>query len=366
MVDIALQSRILSLIRDGRGLIIEAAPDQAVPDQAAPKRDWPAGQVLEARVAMKLPDGRTLIEVDNTLFQGRLPEQSQAAVGQRLSLTVVRSGPEPTFLLQATPEAEAPPATATEVRLSNLASRVASLLGNPTATSTQTVTRAEPLLPAPPASGAALVAPLKHAFETSGMFYESHQAEWVGGIRPLEALRQEPQARIAREASSVETPRRVGSDTIAAASETRLPEQANSTSALPVRGSPTEPAAVPPAVAGIVDRQLDALATQQIVWQGQVWPGQTMQWQVEERDSGGTENEQDAQWRTHLRMELPRLGAVAARLDLRGDALHIVIDAGAGEATAAAMRAGEAELVRMLEARGLRLEAFRVNTDGNS
>lgn len=361
MADIALQSRILSLIRDSRGLIIEAAPDQAPAN-----RDWTPGQTLEARVASRLPDGRTLIDVDGTLFQVRLPDKAEASVGQRLSLTVVRNGPEPTFLLQSAPDAETtPPASATEVRLSNLASRVASLLGSTPATTTPTVIDAEPLLPAPPATGTALVAPLKQAFETSGMFYESHQAEWVGGKRPLEALRQEPQARIARE-TSVEALTRVATDTKGADVEVKMPESAV-TSSPTVRGAgPSESAALPPAVAGIVDRQLDALATQQIVWQGQIWPGQTMQWQVEEREGDGAQSEQEAQWRTHLRLELPRLGAVSARLDLHGDTLRIVIDAGGGATMAANLRAGEAELGRMLEARGLRLDGFRVNADGDA
>ncbi len=361
MADIALQSRILSLIRDGRGLVIEAAPDQP-----ASNREWTPGQTLEARVASRLPDGRVLIDVDGTLFQVRLPEKAEASVGQRLALTVVRSGPEPTFLLQPAPDAEATlPATATEVRLSNLASRVASLLGNTPATTTPAVIDADPLLPAPPATGTALVAPLKQAFETSGMFYESHQAEWVGGKRPLEALRQEPQARIARE-MSVGAPVRVTTDAKGVDVEMKVPEPAVASSPTVRNAGPSETAALPPAVAGIVDRQLDALATQQIVWQGQVWPGQTMQWQVEEREGDGTQDEQQAQWRTHLRLELPRLGEVAARLDLHGDTLRIVIDAGGGAAMAANLRAGEAELGRMLEARGLRLDGFRVNADGDA
>lgn len=360
MADIALQSRILSLIRDGRGLVIEAAPDQP-----ASNREWTPGQTLEARVASKLPDGRVLIDVDGTLFQVRLPEKAEASVGQRLALTVMRNGPEPTFLLQSAPDADATPAaTATEVRLSNLASRVASLLGNTPAT-TPAVIDAEPLLPAPPATGTALVAPLKQAFETSGMFYESHQAEWVGGKRPLEALRQEPQARIARE-MSVGAPVRVPTDAKGVDIEMKVPAEPVVTSSPTVRSASSLEPALPPVVAGIVDRQLDALATQQIVWQGQVWPGQTMQWQVEEREGDGTQGEQEAQWRTHLRLELPRLGEVAARLDLHGDTLRIVIDAGGGAAIAANLRAGEAELGRMLEARGLRLDGFRVNADGDA
>ncbi|MGO4326843.1 flagellar hook-length control protein FliK [Cupriavidus sp. 2TAF22] len=52
------------------------------------------------------------------------------------------------------------------------------------------------LLPSPPtAAGApALRAALADAIGRSGLFYESHLAEWVSGARPLELLRKEPQA----------------------------------------------------------------------------------------------------------------------------------------------------------------------------
>jgi hypothetical protein len=180
MVDIALQTRILSLLRDGRSVVIAAAPDQAATDRPARTRDWTPGQPVEARVASRLPDGRVVVDVDGALFQVRLPEKTEVAVGQRLPLTVVRAGPEPTFLLLPTADALAGPTAASEVRLSHLASQVASLLGNHTEganpTATAPVARSEPLLSAPPSSGAALVAPLRQAFETSGLFYESHQA----------------------------------------------------------------------------------------------------------------------------------------------------------------------------------------------
>lgn len=357
MADISLQTQILSLLRDGRGVIIEAAPDQA-----APNRDWAPGQSLQARVASKLPDGRALIEVEGTLFQVRLPERIDAPVGQRLALTVVRAGPEPTFLLQRTPDMQAGPTSATEVRLSNLATRVASLLGAPAGTTASPVTQSAPLLSAPPSSGGALVAPLRQAFETSGMFYESHQAEWVGGKRPLETLRQEPQARIAREVSN-QRPALAGPAMTHVEPDVIRTDQGGAAPATSRAGPHADLAALPPGLAGIVDRQLDALSTQQIVWQGQVWPGQSMQWQVEEREAGREADEAQSRWRTHLRLELPRLGAVAARLDLTGDTLRLVVDANGGDAIVASLRAGEGELARMLEARGLRLDGFQVNED---
>jgi len=364
MVDVALQSRILSMLRDGRAALIEAAPDR--PSSPAPQ--WQAGQTLEARVETKLADGRALLDVEGTLFQVRLPENAQAQVGQRLQLTVVRPGPEPTLLLRQPETEPAPEDASSRVSLSTLASRVATALANanPTGTPARGAPAAPvlPIVPAPPASGAELAAPLRQALETSGLFYESHQAEWVGGKRELEALRQEPQARIARDEQTAKPgAERTDADRVAARKGDEPIEAARSSTISAGRSesvaSAPSPTPLPPAVAGIVDRQLDAIANQQIVWQGQVWPGQTMDWRVEEREAQPGEGEAGARWRTELKLQLPMLGAMIARLDLNGDHLTIAIDAG-GSASVTRMQAGEGDLRRMLEARGLALDAFRV------
>lgn len=369
MVDVALQSRILSLLRDGRAALIEAAPDR--PTSPAPQ--WRAGQTLEARVETKLADGRSLIDVEGTLFQVRLPERQDTQVGQRLQLTVIRPGPEPTLMLR-TPAAEAPEGnTSSRVSLSTLASRVATMLSDGTGSAPARgapPTPLQPILSAPPATGAALAAPLRQALETSGLFYESHQAEWVGGKRELEALRQEPQARIAREEQGKGAPDKTDGARPTVRQDDEAVTATRSTPAPALRsdsGTATAPTApLPPAVAGIVDRQLDAIANQQIVWQGQVWPGQAMDWRVEEQAARPGEEEGGARWRTELRLQLPVLGAMTARLDLNGEHLAIAIDASGGPVSLTTMRAGENDLRAMLEARGLALDTFRVTDDAGT
>ena len=356
------------MLRDGRAALIEAAPDRP----SAPAPQWRPGQTLEARVETKLADGRSLLDVEGTLFQVRLPESAQAQVGQRLQLTVVRPGPEPTLLMRAPESQTAQENASSKVSLSTLATRVATVLGND-ANPANTAARGAPalpvlpILPAPPASGADLAAPLRQALETSGLFYESHQAEWVGGKRELGALRQEPQARIAREEYARSGPGRVDANRPSVPANEATGDSARASAAPP--GNRPEgpapapsPAALSPAVAGIVDRQLDAIANQQIVWQGQVWPGQTLDWRVEERAARPGEEETGTRWHTELKLQLPTLGAMTARLDLDGDHLTIAVDAG-GTAGVGRMQAGEGDLRRMLKARGLVLDAFRVAGD---
>ena len=47
--------------------------------------------------------------------------------------------------------------------------------------------------------------------------------------------------------------------------------------AAPVRAQP-----IPKRLMPVVHQQLDALATQQYVWQGQAWPGQPIEWVIED------------------------------------------------------------------------------------
>lgn len=81
----------------------------------------------------------------------------------------------------------------------------------------------------------------------------------------------------------------------------------------------TQVAQIAPEVAPIVQQQLDALATQTFAWQGQIWPGQEMFWEINE-DSGnsqqGREND-NTQWQTRLKLNLPQLGGIEASLCLR-------------------------------------------------
>jgi flagellar hook-length control protein FliK len=104
---------------------------------------------------------------------------------------------------------------------------------------------------------------------------------------------------------------------------------------------------VPERILPVVHQQLDALATQQYVLHGQVWPGQNIEWEIEDpdRDREGGGEESSADWNTTLRLTLPRLGGMEARLHLTpaGVALRLIAD--------------EAEAVEALEAARNRLDA---------
>ncbi|KVE20801.1 flagellar hook-length control protein FliK [Burkholderia vietnamiensis] len=197
---------------------------------------------------------------------------------------------------------------------------------------------------APPT--AALRAALAQAVSESGLFYESHLAQWLAGQRPLAALMREPQARLATvpvqtaaDAAQHDAPdpldellaqraplpaarAAVSSGASAAGSAAPHASMPNASAAArggapgaagmadplgelpdahwatPARAAlaaasadpqaqPQSSAAVHPAAVAIVRQQLDALATDQFRWTGEAWPGARLDWTIEPNDPGG-------------------------------------------------------------------------------
>jgi hypothetical protein len=173
-----------------------------------------------------------------------------------------------------------------------------------------------------PADTVRLAAALKAAVSRSGLFYESHQAQWVAGELPLSELTQEPQAALGRTAE------------------------------------PVHPQAV-----GTVRQQLEILDTRQLVWLGQVWPDQSMEWRIEEdRKQPGSAPDAPAVWKTSLRLMLPRLGAVTALLSIQGDDVRIAFREVSDDTRLAI--AGEQQALRAaFDRAGLQLLDLKVERD---
>ena len=83
----------------------------------------------------------------------------------------------------------------------------------------------------------------------------------------------------------------------------------------------------------------------------QVWPGQTMEWEIEDPAADGrrSPDEPDANWNSTLRLTLPRLGGIEARLHLTpaGVAMRLIADS---DETRATLAAAEARLADALAA----------------
>lgn len=360
------------------------------------------GQQYVGEVLQNLANGRALVRVGEKVLDMALPS-GLARPGESLRLTYLTDGPRPTFLLSRN-EAPVQP-----VRLSEAAQQVSALirlvqgasspiaqaatnqpLPNPGATPTPSASVAAAVAPAVQrpivsdvsllvkttgegnlsaalsrsavpaltmagqavdglhaalaagtrlatqgigqatlASQAVLPQRLRQVVRESGMFYESHLARWSRGEWSLESILREPQARLGPSAP-----------TVAGAPELRhMPEEA----------------------ARLAGRQLLMLEGGPFVWQGQVWPGQMLEWQIQEDTTGDDESQTQPKWRTELRLNLPRLGEVHAALTLSAQGLEVSLSAHDVKAREA-LRAALPVLADRLQAAGLHLAGLALRS----
>lgn len=336
------------------------------------------GERFVATIDRRLPDGTFKAVVGGRDYTLALNHSANA--GDTLELVVTQSTPKAVFAQLAEPmltgNEGARPTLSAAGRL------IGFLLTGQPAAQPATLAAGKPIVASPPAhNAAATLAPaLQQALSQSGLFYESHQLQWLSGKLATAALLQEPQgehlrgltpqpagptdsAALARSASPLRTPAEIGPNapaqgsTAAATATAAANESDAAASANQAPGMRT--AAIPDRLVPVVYQQLDAMATQNYVWQGQVWPGQAMEWEIEDprRDHEPGSDEPPSEWKTTLRLSLPRLGGVEASLILTpaGVALRLMAD---DDATVAALANARAELHSALEAANVPLTGF--------
>jgi hypothetical protein len=329
------------------------------------------GQSMQAEVLSSLPDGSFVVRVNEMAARMQLPAGAQ--VGAQVPLTLVALSPRPTFQVEtgqgapAYAEAGLPPqegANPQAAPLAYLEGKDAAALARTAALLAQTRTVAglgagstegantsiskagkalgdviataqkadhpataalgrTPLLPAAGADATSIAAALQEGMAKSGLFYESHVAEWAQGGRSMTELAAEPQA----------------------------------------QGKLSSPA--DPATAQFINLQLTAHEQARVAWQGQLWPGQELHWEIEREapDGGGQDGGADAEsstWQSALRLRFGALGEVAARVVLSGGQLHIRLDA-ASEDAGQRLQAGRARLEQALDAAGTPLSTLAIH-----
>ena len=203
-----------------------------------------------------------------------------------------------------------------------------------------TINGKTPLSAGGPPDTAKLSQGLQRALGDSGLFYESHVAEWAEGKRPLQDLQREPQMQR---------------------------QSAGDAAMKALAGGPDLSAAQ------MINQQLHTHEQGKVQWQGEAWPGQQMQWLVErdQRDGesggkdgrGSRDGEADTVWRSGVRFRFPMLGKVAANVTLVGGQVHIALQSGS-EDTAATLRAWAGALQQAMDAAGAPLSSLAIKADG--
>ena len=361
MENITLQAQILTL-RSSVDAALTAGREEKQPPQ--PQARWAPGDQMSARVEAALPGGRFHVRVDDVLLEMNLPEGFKS--GDRIELQFVSAQPRPSFILNSQPE---PPRQDVELSPAGRAlGEILKTVAPEKQLQAALVKAAAPLLPAPSTEAPKLAEALSKALTTSGMFYESHQSQWVLGQRPVQDLLSEPQGKLSP-ALRGEPPVRPGPVPAAALDKTaaKPPGPAAGTPAPTTTERSDRPAPVPSPVhqesLPQVRSQLQTLETQQLVWQGQLWPGQDLEWTIRDPGEQGGEAGEVQPWFTQLRLRLPRLGALTADLALVDQALRVRLSA-ASQISQLQMDAGHGALASALSAAGIDLISFKVAGDG--
>jgi hypothetical protein len=362
----------LSLLQVARTAATSPVLPVADPRQQAFQRALAGqlGQSLQAEVLAKLSDGSYVVRVAD--MAARIPLPQNVQVGAQVPLTLVALNPRPTFQVataqggQAFAEAGPPlpegasllgsPLAYLEGKEAAALTRASALLANTRAlpaaagatgdagaslskagkalgdviaaalmsdTPQTAAIGRTPLMNAPGANAGQIAAALQQGMEKSGLFYESHVAEWAQGTRPQAELAAEPQAR--------------------------------------GMAPPSDPA-----TAQLINLQLNAHEQARIAWQGQLWPGQELRWEIE-RDTpqgdmdgrSGQDEEDRGNWQSSLTLRFGRLGEVAAKLVLSGGQLHIRLDA--QESVRTLLEAGSGRLAEALDAAGTPLNTLAIH-----
>ena len=335
------------------------------------------GRSLQAEVLSRLSDGSFVVRVAD--MAARMPLPPNVQVGGQVPLTLVALHPRPTFQVatsqggQAFAEAGPPLPDGASLQSAPLAwlegkeaaaltrasallartlpgpvgsgpdgkgadgsgaslSKAGKALGDVIAAALTSETQStaalgrSPLLGAPSLDAGRIAAALQDGMGKSGLFYESHVAEWASGARAQAELAAEPQAR-------------------------GMPPPSD------------------PATAQLINLQLNAHEQARVAWQGQLWPGQELRWEIQleqrerdapERDPRGRDGDDDGSWQSSLTLRFGRLGEVAAKVVLSGGQLHIRLDA--PDAARASLQAGSARLAEALDAAGTPLTTLAIRS----
>jgi len=277
--------------------LIAAATDKANP-KAGLKLE--IGQQVQGTVQAQTAPGQFQVRIAEHVVQLQLP--SFVRSGDLISLQVTSLQPRLTFSLSSTTNP-----VSTSEQLSSVSRMLSSMTQQPLEQPYVKSLQRAPLWIASDTSApdtAILADKLHNALSHSGLFYESHQAQWIAGMRSTPQLMQEPQNRLPQPAA-------------APPSETTVK---------PSLAGTLHP--IPEHLQNLVQQQLHALETRQVMWQGMAWEGQEMRWEVrEESPRHPTGGEPEGQWITEIQLDMPHLGKLSARLSLNGGAVNLTLHA---------------------------------------
>ncbi|MDI1299334.1 flagellar hook-length control protein FliK [Methylotenera sp.] len=309
IASIAPVARILPILAvDSIGSIRQELADRAT--------QFVKGQEYFAQVLSKVGDTAYNVKVESGSLKGTLLKMdlgTSAKAGQILTLRYMHDNPVPTFLLASAPTNAAGSTT----EISSAANLIGHYLKQAESDGVTSRFQATAVVTHSPSNPQVMAHDLKNALSTSGLFYESHLSDLAQSNQSLAAIKQEPQ------------------------------NQANSP------------------IANLMTQQLAILENQRMSWQGEVWPGQKMDWDVyhQQNSADGKQSsiesqaDQDRPITSEMTLHLPHLGKVSARISLTDGRMRVNILADQPE-TLAMLTANRLGLAESISKNGQQLDAL--------
>lgn len=323
-------------------------PVTAILDSQSSFAEFVQGQKYQALIEARLFNGNSRVLVADKLLQMHLPENFQP--GNKLELVFISQEPKLKFLILN----ETPPLDAGKNNTSiSTTGRFLGVLmqdvlkpasANITTTNTataQSLTSPTTILTGSSINSTELPGLLQKAIVQSGLFYESHQAQWINGENTLESLHQEPQGKLMLVTADLPAAK-------VAVSSALSPEMPVHTQTIP-----------------LVQQQLTTLETGHLFWRGEIWQGQPMEWDIYEHPQDKekeNESDQAAQWRTQLRLSMPQLGDITATIVINAQGINIKLNTSQPE-TASLLKNNQLPLTMDMQSAGLNLQAIEVQHD---
>ncbi|MDP1979277.1 flagellar hook-length control protein FliK [Undibacterium sp.] len=181
---------------------------------------------------------------------------------------------------------------------------------------------------------------LQQQISTSGLFYESHVAEWAQGKRPIADIKAEPQSHIGARSQT---------DSVPGNQSTTL-------------------TTINKEMGQIIHQQLNVLEQNIVRWQGELFPGQKIEWEIK-KESQSKHNPQEMEdatnWQSVVRFDLPNLGPVTAIINLQSNVLGLSLRAEQSN-TVSALKNHAGELATAMQIAGAPLMSFVVNKNERS
>lgn len=311
-----------------KALVLEQKPLVTVTALTSTKTgSFEPGQKFQGAVQAQVAQGVFKVRIADQVIQMQLPSSIKS--GDTIVLQVVSTTPRLVFSMSASTNP-----LSTPEELSSTSRLLSALSQQQPEKGFVNATQKTPLWPTVQAPDSKQVAgALREALTQSGLFYESHQAQWIQGGRSTEQLLQEPQNQMPQnQMRKNEIPQSQVPNQATVSAEGRERMAIHSDDAQRTLPAPQEVKTpeIPEHLRPLVQQQLNALETRQMVWQGFIWPGQIMQWEVHEREQSahnlGSVDDQ-RQWDTTVSLNLPKLGGVSAKLQFSSKGLGLILNA---------------------------------------